>query len=146
MSTISQKRQQVAAQCSAVVHLATSLADIHSDYAKLFLNGSAEDLIDMVGDRTAAFMDILGDLLNGMDAVTEEDGKLDQVFAEAHRIWPQPAATPDLLEALEAAQRDLNDLSDFYVGHQDHNPSFAARVTLTRRMARTAIAKARNQP
>ena len=140
MTTMSQKRQQVAAQCSAVVHLATSLADIHSDYAKLFLNGAAVNLIDMVGDRTAAFMEILGDLLNGMDAVSEEDGKLDQVFAEAQRIWPQPKAdanliAPDLLEALEALVDDVQGVTD------------GGRLTRIEacRNARVAIAKARGQ-
>ena len=54
-------------------------------------------------------------------------------------------SAPDMQEALEAAQKDLNDLSDFYVGHRGHNPSFAARITLTRRKVHAALAKAEGQ-
>ena len=86
-----ERRIQVAKQCEAVAHLATTLAGVHKDYAMLFREGHATTLIDMVGERTAYLMETLGNILNGMDAVDEqEDAWLGPVFAEAHRLWPQP--------------------------------------------------------
>lgn len=46
----------------------------------------------MSGARTACQMEILGDILNGMDAVDDaEDGWLSPVFEEAHRMFPVAA-------------------------------------------------------
>lgn len=88
-----QTREQVAKQCDAVRHLATVLAGLHEDYAKVMRDtraaSAADHLADLVGRRTAYFMEALGDMLNGMDAASEEDGWLDQIFEEAQRRWPQ---------------------------------------------------------
>lgn len=82
------KRAQVAAQCKVVAHLATALAEMHEDYAAMFQGGRAGSAIDMVGERTAKLMETLGDILNGMDAASEEDEWTHPIFAEAQRLWP----------------------------------------------------------
>lgn len=109
------KREQVVAQCTAVAYLAESLARVHRDYARFIYH----DLIDQVGKRTAAFMETLGDMLNGMDALDpKEDGFLDPIFEEAHRLWPQPKIRSLLEEAetmkaaLLAAKLDIEERSD----------------------------------
>ena len=86
MST--EKRAQVAAQCKVVHHLATVLAAVYSDYAKLFASGHADELIEHVGKCTADLMETLGDILSGMDAVTKRDEWVDPIFKEAQRLWP----------------------------------------------------------
>lgn len=86
----SEKRDQVAAQCRAVAHMATALAHVHSYKAELFAGGYADSLIELVGNSTASFMETLGDMLNGMDAVdSSEDDWMIPIFEEAHRLWPQ---------------------------------------------------------
>lgn len=82
--------RQVADQCRAVAHMATVIADVHSDLAKLFAagGGAPADIAGSVGERTARLMEYLGDVLNGMDAVSEEDEWTAPIFAEAHRLWP----------------------------------------------------------
>lgn len=80
--------EQVARQCSAVRHLAVVLAQLHGDYACMFAAGHHEKIADLFGHRTAAMMETLGDILNGMDAVEEGDDWLDPIFEEAHRRWP----------------------------------------------------------
>ena len=83
-------RAQVLAQCRVVAHLALNLADLYVDYAKLFEQpSSADDLIDQVGERTASFMEKLGDMLNATDAVSEDDAWVNPIFEAAHRLWPQ---------------------------------------------------------
>lgn len=84
-----EKRKQVATQCRAVSHMAKALAQINDDYEKLFEEGSADHLIDQVGNRTAHQMETLGNILNGMDAADEQDKWMDAVFKEAQRLWPQ---------------------------------------------------------
>lgn len=89
-----EKREQVAKQCDAVVHLAKALGQVYSDYAVIFRTpvaaGHDNRLVEPVGKRTAHLMEVLGDILNGMDAVDEkEDAWLDPIYAEAHRLWPQ---------------------------------------------------------
>lgn len=81
-------RNQVVAQCKVVEGLAHSLAVVHSDKAVSFAQGLWPDILEMVGRDTAALMEILGDILNGMDAITEEDSRYDAVFEAAHRRWP----------------------------------------------------------
>lgn len=81
------KREQVAAQCKAVAHLARALLEIHEDYERM-LRAGIEVPIDIVGERTASFMETLGDMLNGMDATDEDDVWMEPVFAEAQRLWP----------------------------------------------------------
>lgn len=84
--------KQVADQCRVVAHLAKCLSEIHDDYAKIFASGDAGPVTisSIVGERTARLMETLGDILNGMDAVTEEDDWTAPIFEEAQRRWPLP--------------------------------------------------------
>jgi hypothetical protein len=95
--------EQVSKQCRAVAALARNLAEVHEDYAGLFGPGSPSTIADMVGRRTAAFMETLGDMLNGMDAVDENHAWMTPVFAEAHRRWPVPPAKSDAHSPSEAS-------------------------------------------
>jgi hypothetical protein len=73
--SMDEKRKQVAAQCRAVVRMADNLAEVYDAKAVLFNLGAGpgDDLLDIVGKESGRHMDVLGDLLNGMDAVTEDD-------------------------------------------------------------------------
>jgi len=82
-------RDQVVAQCKAVEHLAFVIARLHSDKATAFAQGSWPPILNIVGRHTASIMNQLGDILNNMDAVTEEDSRFDRVFEEANRLWPE---------------------------------------------------------
>ena len=88
-----EKQMQVAKQCEAVAHLATALAQVSTDYANIFKACPVGHLVEQVGQRTAHQMEVLGDILNGMDAITNDDKWLDPIFAEAQRLWPQPPAS-----------------------------------------------------
>jgi hypothetical protein len=85
-------RKQVADQCQLVAHLATALAGVHSDYERAIREGFMTPTLDMVGARTASFMEQLGEMLNGMDAVLPEDRVFNPVFHEAHKRWPRTPA------------------------------------------------------
>ena len=90
--SVDEKREQVAKQCEAVVHLAKALAEVTGHKAAMFRSGKLDELIEMVGNRTAYQMQLLGDILNGMDAVDdEEDGWLAPVFEAAQQMFPQPS-------------------------------------------------------
>lgn len=80
-------RKQVADQCRAVAHMAKVIAQVHADYAKMFDAGCADAIHEIVGRRTAEFLEELGDMLNGMDAVTEEDEWVNPIIREAQRRW-----------------------------------------------------------
>lgn len=79
---------QVANQCKVVAHLATAIAGVFSDYEAMFRDNAAPLLIAQVGERSARLMETLGDILNGMDAATEEDEWTSPIFEEARRRWP----------------------------------------------------------
>lgn len=86
---MTEKLQQVLSQCKAVAHLASALANIHGESITIYGRVPPPDgVLDIVGARTAAFMETLGDMLNDMDAVTDDDAWLAPVFAEAQRLWP----------------------------------------------------------
>ena len=84
---MSSKQDQVAAQCRVVAALCGRLANVSSDYAMLVAKAQVDDLLDMIGYRTARQMEMLGDELNGMDAVAPEDYWMAPVFHEARRLW-----------------------------------------------------------
>jgi len=87
--------QQIAAQCKVVAHLATALAKIHSDYEVMYRDDRTSkpmlDIAEIVGPRTASFMDQLGDMLNALDAASEDDEWTHPIFQEAQRRWPTSA-------------------------------------------------------
>ncbi len=78
------KRAQVSAQCRAVAHMAKSLADV-----SLAMAYHVDDrILDTVGKQTAHQMEVLGNILNGMDAVTDEDDWITPIMIVAQRTWP----------------------------------------------------------
>lgn len=89
-----EKRLQIADQCKVVAHLARALADISGDYEKMMRDdacaGGMDNIADIVGNRTARHMNVLGDILNGMDAATDEDEWTAPIFERAHTMFPQP--------------------------------------------------------
>lgn len=98
-----EKRAQVVNQCRAVAHMATALASISSDYAGLFITAAHDNIIEQVGKRTAEQMEILGNILNGIDAVdSKADEWMTPIFESAHRFWPG--------EGAEAGSRRTNSL------------------------------------
>ena len=85
---------QVLDQYRVVVHLAKSLALVFEQSADFYAK-TANNLmmIDMLGEHSAAIMEMLGDILNGMDAVDDdEDGWTNQIFRIAHATWPRGGA------------------------------------------------------
>lgn len=89
------KRKQVADQCRAVVHLCKALAEVNEDQARMFDDEACpglDRLVDSIGNRTARHMELLGNILNGMDANDEADDWLDPIFEKAHQLFPQPPA------------------------------------------------------
>jgi hypothetical protein len=86
-------RQQIAAQCKAVAHLARAIAWVYDDYAAVFNGVGMPTIAETVGRRSAYLMETLGNILNGMDAVGKEDAWMDPIFEEAQRRWPAHSAT-----------------------------------------------------
>lgn len=85
------KRRQVAAQYRAVAHLCKQIGHVHEQLAALHEGGHSDQLLDTVGTDTAARMEVLGDLANDMDIITDEDAWLNPIFEDAHRRWPTRA-------------------------------------------------------
>jgi hypothetical protein len=86
-----EKSKQVALQCRAVAHLAKALTEVYTDYETMFASGNypaGDAFVEHIGSRTAALMETLGDILNGMDAVEDEDAWMEPVFKKAHDLWP----------------------------------------------------------
>lgn len=88
---MSERRKQVSRQCKAVAHMARAIATVYADYEKLFGEdgGPGDSLVDMKGEDTAALMQVFGDILNGMDSVTDADDWMAPVFEAAQRMWPR---------------------------------------------------------
>ena len=75
-------------QCRVVVHLANSFSEIYAARAAIVAHDAR--LADQIGEASASAMEWLGDELNAMDAATEDDGWLDQIFEAAQKRWPHP--------------------------------------------------------
>lgn len=89
-TTIEQKRAQVADQCRAVAHMARTLMQICEDRMRMCQAGPSthDEVLDILGERTAREMEWLGNELNNMDAVTDEDEWMQPVFEAAHEMFP----------------------------------------------------------
>lgn len=79
--------KQVEAQCRAVVHMLGALTEVYQSRAERFSSPSTYGG-EIIGRWSAETMEILGEMLNGMDAVTDEDDWLKPIFREAQRRWP----------------------------------------------------------
>jgi hypothetical protein len=91
-ATIERKRQQVADQCRVVAHLCAALAQVCREQEAVYRGGHADQILDIVGERTARQMELLGNELNNMDAVDDaEDAWMDPIFDRAHEMFPVEA-------------------------------------------------------
>lgn len=114
--------EQVRRQYLAVAHMARALASVHEDIAPSIC--MAENLVKLRGQRSAELMYLLGDILNGMDAVDAgEDGWLDPIFDAAHEMFPPAAGQAPASASMEvtgemvaAFNRAYNDAA---LGHTD---------------------------
>lgn len=89
-----EKTSAVIAQCKCVAHLADTIAKVHEDKALIFAMGEkSSSIADFVGQSTARLMEVLGNIANDMDIVTDEDSRFDPVFEEAARLWPAATST-----------------------------------------------------
>ena len=88
---INKKREQVADQYKVVARLAEALAVVHREIEPDIRDGRMTRLLDMMGERSARIMETLGDILNGMDAVCDEDAWMDPIFEAAHEMFPVSA-------------------------------------------------------
>jgi hypothetical protein len=88
-----EKRKQVADQCRVVAHLAKAIWEVYSDKARMFASDMTgpNDIVDLVGNNSARHMNKLGDILNGMDAVEDDDAWTDPIFERAKQQFPQQA-------------------------------------------------------
>lgn len=90
MQNPSKTKEQVLAQCRVVAHLAKQISMVHEQKAEAYeaMDMSA-GLIDIVGKMSANAMEALGNILNNMDAVDEdEDAWTYPVFEVAQATWP----------------------------------------------------------
>ena len=96
------KREQVALQCKVVARLAENIAHVYNDLAFMYArdDGSGDAILDIKGKNGARLMETLGDILNNMDAVSDEDSWMDDVFVRAQKMFG-----PDLT----TAPMDAND-------------------------------------
>lgn len=99
-----EKRDQVAKQCDAVAHLAKVIADLHVTLAGIVRSGKSDALLNWTGQRTASLMENLGDVLNGMDSVTEDDAWMEPIFKEAQKRWGTIPPPPDPNDCSDQAQ------------------------------------------
>jgi len=84
------KRKQVADQCRVVAHLAKAIHEVYSDKTSMFASEDTgpNDIVDLVGKWSAAHMEQLGEILNGMDAVDGSDDWVNPIFRKAQKLWP----------------------------------------------------------
>lgn len=93
--TNDEKDAQVGDQCEAVAILATGIATVHTELARMFRDGEGMSpaYCAIVGKRTARLMEELGDILNEMDAADDKEiEKLTPIFDVAHELWPASKA------------------------------------------------------
>jgi hypothetical protein len=93
---MNEKRQQVVDQCRVVAHLAKAILEVYSDKARVYAHdiGESDAFIDFLGNVSARHMEKLGDILNGMDAVEDEDEWTGPIFEKAHQFFPQANEAP----------------------------------------------------
>lgn len=81
------KAEQVQRQYQAVARLARSLADVHEEIGPAIPHMNS-GVVELMGKRSACIMETLGDILNGMDAATEDDADMDSIFDAARQMFP----------------------------------------------------------
>lgn len=82
------KREQLVDQARGVAHLAQQIANVHRELSSAYAATNSEGLIDIAGRRTASFLERLGDMLNEMDACSEDDEWVNPILENARQVWP----------------------------------------------------------
>lgn len=88
MSEKLKKLQQVRDQCKAVADMARSIAHVTEQVGEFI----PDEIIDIVGKRTARQMEWLGDEMNDMDIVEKADEWMERVFRGAQQMFPVRAS------------------------------------------------------
>lgn len=92
---------QVADQYRAVAHLARSIASVHAQIEPIIRSGISRELDEMRGARSARYMEVLGNILNEMDANDpSEDSWMDVVFKQAQKAYPAVLASSEAREGV----------------------------------------------
>lgn len=88
-----ERQEQMIAQCKAVAHMASALAEVYRMKAEAYaLREQEPDFVELIGKWSASHMETIGNILNGMDAIDEdEDDWIAPVFEKAHEFWPDAA-------------------------------------------------------
>lgn len=88
---MNEKQKQVVQQYQVVAELGEIIASLAKDHIRLLEADLDLDdgLLDVKGNITAAWMEQLGDILNGADAVTDEDKWMEPIFEKAQEMFPQ---------------------------------------------------------
>ena len=69
---LTKREEQVAAQYRVVAHMAEALADIHIQTIPLIEGGSLGVSLNIQAERSAKLIEVLGNILNSMDAIIPE--------------------------------------------------------------------------
>lgn len=73
-------------QCRAAAHLSGILEKIYTAQAEILISGRG--LVDYMGGCSAGALEVLGDLVNEMDANNEDDEWIDPIIEAAQVRWP----------------------------------------------------------
>jgi len=68
--------------------MAKALAEIHEQVALTIHLHPDDVMLDFRGTRSRYLMEMLGDALNNMDAVADEDAWMNPVFEQARKMFP----------------------------------------------------------
>lgn len=91
--SIETDRKQVSDQYRAVAHMAKAIALVHDELAPAIADGHMDKLLDMIGSRSAEFLQLLGDIMNVMDIVEDGDSWIDPIIAAAEERFPANGRT-----------------------------------------------------
>lgn len=84
--------EQTANQYKAVIHMARSMLIVHEQTLPL-IPGQSRGILEIQCVQSAEIMEVLGDLLNAMDAVDEEeDGWIGPIFEKSHEVFGDHSA------------------------------------------------------
>jgi hypothetical protein len=98
-------REQVARQYEAVAHFAKALSDVHADIAPMIRSGEFPELLIHQGCGSLRLIEILAEILNSIDAVSEEDEQFHSVILDAYRLFPPKTDACPHCGALPKRQR-----------------------------------------
>lgn len=78
------RKIQVRQQCHVVTHMCGSIMDVYVAHREHL----PDELVELIGQRSAELMELLGDVLNGMDAVCESDEWTFPIMERAKEMFP----------------------------------------------------------